>query len=604
MNPLEINKSSMEEPQTTATENISTPTVTETASEETTPNPIAEINSLSRSELVDKLRETVEREGEENQKAEVDLIKQLFYKKLKQEKAPEGEETENTTETEDVYEVEFKALLSDFKEKRAKITAQAEALKEKNLQHRESIIVKIKAFLDNPETIHEHVAAFKQLQQEWREVGQVPAANANHLFKNYNLYVENFYDLLKMNNELRDYDFKKNLELKTAICDSAEKLEQVEDIVSAFHTLQQLHEEWSHIGPVSKDLREPLWTRFKDASTIINKKHQTHFEGIKEQEEANLIAKTTICETLESLDFDSLKNFKDWEDKTEEIIKLQQDWKNIGFATRKMNVKIYERYRLACDAFFSKKSSFYKVIKEELNVNLDKKKALVAQAEALKDSTDWKESTQKLVELQKEWKTIGAIPRKQSDLIWKQFIAACDFFFEQKEKNFASQKSEEKENMAKKVEIIEKIENFKRTADVPESVEALKAIISEFNTIGHVPFKEKDKIYKRFRAACDGQFDALNVEAHNRHIDAFTVNLEHMAGKDKNRMFREREKLLKQFDQLKHEIHTCENNIGFFSSNSKKPSPMIIEMQRNIERLKGDKELLLKKIQLIEAQLA
>lgn len=602
MNPLEINESSMEEPKTLATENDQITTETVSAINDT--NPLSELYKLSKSELVDKLRETVERTDDENQKAEVDLIKQLFYKKQKQENSSETEEAEDATQSEDVYETELKALLADFKEKRAKANAQFEAAKEKNLQQREAIVAKINTFLDSPETIHEHVSAFKQLQQEWREIGPVPAANANHLFKTYNLLVENFYDLLKMNNELRDYDFKKNLELKTNLCETAEKLDKEADIVSAFHTLQELHNEWSHIGPVAKDLRESLWTRFKDASTVINKKHQAHFEGIKEQEEKNLLAKTAICETIENIDFESLKNFKDWEDKTTELIQSQKDWKNIGFATRKMNVKIYERYRQACDVFFSKKSNFYKEIKEELNINLEKKKTLIEKAESLKDSTDWKETTRKLVELQKEWKTIGAIPRKQSDMVWKQFIAACDYFFAQKEKAFSSQKSEEKDNLAKKIEIIERIENFKRTKDVPESVEALKAIISEFNAVGHVPFKEKDKIYKRFRAACDAQFDALNVEAHNRHIDAFAVDLEHMAGKDKNRMFREREKLLKQFENLKHEILTCENNIGFFTSNSKKPSPMILEMQRNIERLKGDKDLLLKKIQLIEAQLA
>lgn len=603
MNPLENNESSIEEPVVAATENILTNEQPEATVETTGANPLDLLNNLTKAELIEKLRETIEREDDENQKAEVDLIKQSFYKKQKAEKTASSENEEIIEDSEDVYETELKALLSDFKEKRAKINAQAEALKEKNLQLREAIIAKIKAFLDTPDTIHEHVAPFKQLQQEWREIGQIPAANATHIFKTYNLYVENFYDLLKMNNELRDYDFKKNLELKTALCEAAEKLDKEADVISAFHSLQKLHDEWSHIGPVAKDLREPLWTRFKETSTLINKKHQSHFESIKDQEENNLQAKTTICETIEAVDADALKTFKDWEDKTEEIIKLQQEWKSIGFATRKMNVKIYERYRQACDAFFAKKSAFYKEIKEELNVNLEKKKALVAKAESLKDSTDWKETTQILVDLQKEWKTVGAVPRKQSDAVWKQFIGACDYFFEQKEKAFASQKSEEKDNLTKKLEIIERIENFKRQDDIPSSVEALKAIISEFNAVGHVPFRDKDKIYKRFRTACDAQFDALNVEAHNRHIDAFSVNLEHMAGKDKNRMFREREKLLKQFDRLKAEIVTCENNIGFFTSNSKKPNPMIIEMQRNIEKLKGEKDLLLKKIQLIEAQL-
>ncbi|MDR3705084.1 MAG: DUF349 domain-containing protein [Paludibacteraceae bacterium] len=601
MDSLEQDKYSTNEQQTASTEIItefivSEPTVTETEENEQT-----SWNTLSKAELIEKLREVVQRNDDGNQKAEVDLIKQLFYKKQKFEKdAQEGEENN----TEDAEETTLKTLLNDFKEKRAKIVAQTEALKEKNLGQRQVIVDKIKLLLDSPETIHEHVTEFKQLQQEWKEIGHIPMANANHLFKSYNLYVENFYDLLKINNELRDYDFKKNLELKTVLCVAAEKLDEETDVISAFHSLQKLHEDWAQTGPVAKDLREPIWQRFKAASTLINKKHQGYFESLKQQEEENLNHKTQICDTIEKIDYESLKTFKEWDSKTEEVIKLQQEWKTIGFTSRKMNVPIYERYRTACDTFFTRKSEFFKEIKEELTVNLEKKKGLIAKAESLKDSTDWKETTQKLIDLQKEWKTIGSIPRKQSDAIWSQFIAACDCFFEQKEKAFSSLKSEEKENLDKKIAIIEKIETFQRVEDLSDSVANLKEIISEFNAVGHVPFKDKDKIYKRFRSACDTQFDALNVDAANRHIDAFAVSLESMAGKDKNKLFREREKLLKQFDRLKSEINTCENNIGFFSSNSKKPNPMIVEMQRNIEKLKGEKDLLLKKIQLIEAQLA
>ncbi len=601
MNPLDTNKVSAEKlPNIEVienTENYATPA--ETSQEATSQQSLAD--------LVEQLRELLEKPETANLKTEVDQVKQEFYKKLKQEaetraNADEDDQEDNSAENE--YEIEFKALLNDYKAIRAKQNAELEAEKSQNLQKKEAILEKIKSFLENPDKVHEHFAEIKQLQQDWREVGQVPATHISELHKNYNLYVENFYDLLKINNELRDYDFKKNLELKTGLCEAAEKLDKEEDVVSAFHSLQKLHEEWAHTGPVARDLREPLWQRFKEASSTINKKHQAHFETIKEKEEENLQLKTALCEELEAIDFEQIKTFKDWDQKTEEIIQLQQKWKTIGFASRKMNVKIYERYRKACDVFFANKSEFYKEIKEEQQQNLDKKKALVEKAESLKDSTDWRNTTKKLVEIQKEWKTIGSVPRRHSDAVWKQFIAACDYFFEQKTKAFASQKEEEKENLAKKIEVIEKIEKFHLLEDLSKDVSALKELIAQFNDLGHVPFKDKDKIYKRFHAACDKQFDELNVDAHNRHIDAFTVSIESMVGKDKNRLFRERDKLRKQFDRLNHEIITCENNMGFFNtSNSKKPNPMIVEMERKIKKLKEDKELMLKKIQLIEAQL-
>lgn len=589
MNPLDTNKVSAEK---NTTEEVAENTIitTETSSETT--------SQVSLADLVEQLRELLEKPEMESLKTEVDQIKQDFYKKLKQEadnRANADEDDQVDNEVENEYEIEFKALLNEYKEIRAKQNAELEAERNQNLQKREAIIEKIKAFIDNTDTVHEHVAEFKQLQQDWREVGQVPATHITDLFKTYNLYVENFYDLLKINNELRDYDFKKNLELKTELCEAAERLDSEEDVVSAFHSLQKLHEEWAHIGPVARDLREPLWQRFKEASSTINKKHQAHFETIKEKEEENLKLKTALCEELEAIDYSQMNSFKDWNQKTEEIIQLQQKWKTIGFASRKMNVKIYERYRKACDVFFANKSEFYKEVKDEQQQNLDKKKALVEKAESLKNSTDWRNTTKKLVEIQKEWKTIGSVPRRHSDAVWKEFIAACDYFFEQKEKAFASQKEEEKVNLEKKIEIIEKIEKFHLLEDLSKDVSALKELIAQFNDLGHVPFKDKDKIYKRFHAACDKQFDELNVDAHNRHIDAFTVSIESMVGKDKNKLFREREKLRKQFDRINNELITCENNIGFFTSNSKKPNPMIVEMERNIKKLKDDKELLLKK---------
>lgn len=601
----------------TETAAVETPTVEDVADENNNLDLqeeqvfVDKLNEITRSELVELLKELIQTSADALQKNKVELIKQHFYKKQKSEREAlfqqqaESEEANPTTPLVDELENELKSLLAEYKEKRAKIIAEENAVKESNLQERLNIIETVTKLVENPEKVHEHVAEFKQLQQRWREIGALPnTANAGHLFKTFNLHVESFYDLLKMNIELRDYDFKKNLEAKTALCEEAENLDQTGDIVPVFRRLQQLHDEWTQIGPVAKDLREPLWLRFKEISTLINKKYQAHFEKIKEQEEHNLYLKTRVCETIEAIDYEAIKTFKDWEAKTEEITALQAEWRSIGFATRKMNVKIYERYRAACDVFFSKKGEFYIAIKKEQNANLEKKRFLISQAEALKESTDWGSTTKKLIELQREWKSIGSVPKKQSEIIWKQFITACDYFFEQKEKNFAGQKSIEKENLDKKVALIDKIETLEKGENISESIAALKTLVGEWREIGHVPFKEKDNLYKRFREACDKQFDALNVDAANRHLDSFAERVESMAGQDKNKLFRERERLLKQFDRLRNEIKTSENNIGFFTSSSKKPSPMLIEMQRKIDKLKSEKDMLLNKIQMIEKQLS
>ncbi len=569
---------------------------------------------LTKAELVEKLKTVVDDFENKNQKTDIDAIKQAFYKKLKVEKDTLLQKAEDIKDSvneniakaaetvEDAYETQLKALLSTYREKRAEITAQLEAEKLRNQHRKEEIIEKIKAFTENPDTIHEHMPEFRQLQQEWREIGQAPATISNHLYKTYNLYVEKFYDLLKMNHELRDYDFKKNLEKKTSLLENAKNLadEAEENIVGAFRKLQQLHDEWSQIGPVAKEQREELWSKFKEASSIINKKHADFFEEIKQKEAGNLELKERLCKLVEDIDYSALKTFKEWEDKTQEVIGWQQEWKTIGFAARKANTAVYERFRKACDEFFAKKNEFFKDIKGEFDKNLEKKKSLVARVENLKDSTAWKEATQKIIEAQREWKEIGAVSRKYSDAVWKQFIAACDYFFEQKDKAFEGIRAEEKGNLAKKVAIIEKIENFEASANQSESVTQLKALIAEYNEIGFVPFKEKEKIYKRFRAACDKQFDALHVDAANRHFNNFSANIESLATKDKNQLFKEREKLLRVYDRLGNEIQTSENNILFFTKgNSKKVNPMIAEMQRNIDKQKAERDLILKKIQLI-----
>jgi hypothetical protein len=575
--------------------------------------------ALTKAQLVEKLKTVVDDFENKDQKTDIDAIKQAFYKKLRAEKEAFLQKAEDVKDSvneniakaaeivEDTYETELKSLLATYREKRAEITAQLEAEKLRNQHQKEEIIEKIKAFTENADTIHEHMPEFRQLQQEWKEIGQVPATISNHLYKTYNLYVEKFYDLLKMNHELRDYDFKKNLEKKTSLLENAKNLaNEVEDnVVGAFRKLQQLHDEWSQIGPVAKEQREELWAKFKEASSVINKKHADYFEEIKQKEAGNLELKERLCKLIEEIDYSTLKTFKNWEDKTQEVIGWQQEWKTIGFAARKANTAVYERFRTACDEFFAKKNEFFKEIKSEFDKNLEKKKSLVARVENLKDSTEWKEATQKIIEAQHEWKEIGAVSRKYSDAIWKQFIAACDYFFEQKDKAFAGIRAEEKENLAKKIAIIEKIENFEASANQGESVAQLKALIAGYNEIGFVPFKDKEKTYKRFRAACDKQFDALHVDAANRRLNNFSANIESLATKDKNQLFKEREKLLRVYDRLGNEIQTSENNILFFTKgNSKKENPMVVEMQRSIDKQKAERDLILKKIQLIEKQLS
>ncbi len=575
--------------------------------------------ALTKAELIEKLKIVIDNFENKNQKTDIDAIKQAFYKKLRAEKEALREKIDDIKDTvdenitkvtetvEDAYETQLKSLLAAYREKRTLLNAEIETAKLGNQHRKEEIIERIKIFTENPDIIHEYMPEFRQLQQEWREIGQTPATVTNHLYKTYNLYVEKFYDLLKMNHELRDYDFKKNLEKKTSLLESARNLanEVEENVVGAFRKLQLLHEEWAQIGPVAKEQREDLWAKFKEASSVINKKHAEFFEEAKKKEAGNLELKERLCKLVEEIDFNSLRTFKDWENKTQEVIGWQQEWKTIGFAARKANTAVYERFRKACDEFFAKKNEFFKEIKSEFDKNLEKKKSLVARVENLKNSTEWKETTQKIIEAQREWKEIGAVSRKYSDAIWKQFIVACDYFFEQKDKAFEGIRAEEKENLAKKIAIIEKIENFEASANQSESVAQLKALIAEYNEIGFVPFKDKEKTYKRFRAACDKQFDTLHVDAANRHLNNFSANIESLAHKDKNQLFKEREKLLRVYERLGNEIQTSENNILFFTKgNSKKVNPMVAEMQRNIDKQKAERDLVLKKIQMIEQQLS
>lgn len=566
---------------------------------------------LSKEEILSRLTELVEA-SVETARSEVESLKQAYYKIRRNEVEElkkafldnEGEEKDFVA-PEDEAESKIKELLASYKEKRAAVIAEEERMKAVNYGLKLQLIDQLKTLTESQDDFNKLYNDFKDIQVKWKEIKAVPQEHVNDLWKNYQTYTEKFYDIIKINNQFRDYDFKKNLELKTALCETVEKLKSEPDVVSAFHQLQKLHQQWREIGPVAKELREDLWTRFKEASTVINKRHQEHFEGLKAKEQENLEAKTAICEEIEGIDFSTLKSFKDWEEKNKAVIALQDKWKTIGFAPKKSNVKIFERFRAACDVYFNKKSDYYKVVKEEMEKNLDLKKALCEKAEALKDSTDWKDGTDKMIALQKEWKTIGSVARKHSDIIWKRFISACDYFFEQKNKNVSSQKSVEQTNLAAKKALIEKIKTLDETLAHDEALATLKNMMAEWNTIGHVPFKEKDKIYKEYHEIVDKQYDRLKVGQGDRRMQSFRSNLNDMAGgeRGKGKLYGEREKLMRMFERMKSELQTYENNIGFLSVSSKGGGGLVKEMERKIEKLKEEMALTVKKIDAIDENL-
>ena len=564
--------------------------------------------ALTKEEIIKRFEEILQN-IENVGRQDIEHLKQAFYKIRKHETdaarkafVENGGDADAFVPEADEYEQKFKELVSAIKEKRTEIAKAAEQLKEENLEKKNRIIEKIKEFISSGEDVNKYYNEFKQLRQEWNDIKLIPQEKATELWKNYQLYVERFYDLLKINNEFRTYDFKKNLELKTALCEAAEKLEEEPDVVSAFYQLQNLHHEFREIGPVAPEMREEIWGRFKKASTVINKKHQQHFEELKAKEQGNYEAKQAICEKIESIDCTALKTFADWDEKTNEVIALQSEWKTIGFAPQKLNVKIFERFRAACDDFFKAKSEFYKTIKTEKNENLQRKIALAERAEALKDSTDWKKTTEELTRLQKEWKTIGSVSKKYSDAVWNRFISACDYFFEQKKNMFAGQKSEEQANLAAKQELIEQIESIPEDADPAEALKTVKELQEKWNSIGFVPFKEKDKIYKRFIASVDKWYDSYRQGVSDRKISAFKDNIDRIASKDGNAvngLYRERDKVVKMYESMKSELATYENNMSFLNVSSKNSSFMQ-EINKKIEKLKSDIKLAEEKLAAID----
>lgn len=564
-------------------------------------------NYKSKAEIIERLKEIVGYD-ENPTKEELDHLKTSFYKlhiaeREAQQKAylEAGGDPDKYVLVPDEAEDVFKAEMGVIKERRAKLFLQQEAEKQENLEKKLNIIERIKNMASSPEEANKNYNEFKELQQQWKDIKNVPADKANELWRNYQLYVEQYYDQLNLNREAREYDFKKNLGIKNHLCEAAEKLAEEPDVISAFHQLQELHQQFREVGPVAKELRDEVWTRFKAASTVINKRHQQHFDELRAKEEDNLVKKTALCEKVEDIVKDEHKGANEWEKLTKEIIDIQAEWKKIGFAPQKMNVKIFERFRAACDDFFSKKAAFFKEMKQRYNENIAKKQSLIEKAEALMESTDWKVTTDKMIALQKEWKTIGAVPKKAGDELWSKFLEACNKFFEARNAANAGTRNEERTNLDKKKAIISQLKELVE-GSVDDLQEKVKGLVDEYAKIGHVPYKEKDKLYKQYHEVLDKLYDDLHVTTAKRRLDNFKSNLKNVVKRGEDALDNERGRLMRRYEGLKQEINTYENNLGFLNASSKKGNSLIDEMNRKVQRLKDDMELIKQKIKTIDSE--
>ena len=562
----------------------------------------------TKEEVVERVRELAH--GDETpRKDEIELLKSIFYKMRTAEKEADkktftdgGGNPDDFKPAIDSSEETFKAEMSLVREKRARLFQEQEAQKQENLKTKLEIIEKIKGMATSPDMANKSYQEFKKLQQQWREIKLIPAENASELWRNYKYCEEQYYDQLKLNREAREYDFKKNLEIKTHLCEAAEKLADEEDVVSAFHQLQKLHQEYRETGPVAKDIREEIWARFKAASTIVNKKHQQHFENLRSQEEENLAKKTALCEWTEAIVAEENKGTADWDRHTKEIISIQAEWKTIGFAPKSMNVKIFERFRAACDVFFSRKSEYFKTLRATFAENVEKKKALIAQAQALQDSTEWKSTGDKLIALQKEWKTIGMVPRKIGDQLWADFLAACNKFFTARNAATSGTRSAERENLKRKREIIAQLEALiaDDSADIQEKAQRLS---DDYNAVGHVPYREKDKVYAEYRTVLDHLYNERSVSISRRRSDNFRNSLKNAAEKGgADAIDSERARLMRRYEGIKQEVQTYENNMGFLNAASKDGSNLIDDMKRKVQKLKDDMNLVREKIKAIDEE--
>lgn len=561
----------------------------------------------TKEDIMARLTKLAVDETVEISREEIAHLKQRFYaiRKLEQEAElaahlADGKDAESFLPSLDPTEEEFKTMMNTVRERKAALAAAEEEERNKNLTRKLALIEELNTISADTDNVNRAFPRVKEIQAEFKEIGEVPATEATDLWKNYQAAVEQFYDQLKVNKDLRDYDFRKNLELKTLLCEEAEKLNDEEDIVLAFKRLQNLHDEWRQTGPVAKEVREEIWARFKDASTLVNKKYQGFFEERKARELENEKAKTEICERVEALDFSSLKTYSAWDEMTKQILAAQEDWKKLGFASRKANNALFTRFRSVCDKFFTLKAEHYREMKEELAANLAKKTALCEKAEALKDSTDWKKTADELVRLQKEWKTIGTVPKKHSDNIWHRFQAACDAFFESRKANLSESRAAEQVNLKAKREIIAALKEIPLDANRAEMMPKVKELQAKWQTIGHVPMREKDKLYDEYRAACDALYNRLGRDRGGRSRFEDVIN---EMGTDEQKLYRERERILRAFEIKRNELKTYENNLGFLSSKSKSGDSMVREMERRIQRIKDDLASIEEKIKLIDSKL-
>ena len=601
----EVEAAEVQATQAPVTEQDETQAVEQQATE---PSEEARPTYETKEQVVERLRE-IQAEDNGGDRSELDLLKQAFYKLHKAAQIAarnafieQGGAPEDWRAEVDGAEENFKAIMASIRQRRAQMAEEAEKQKAENLDRKLAIIERIKELATSPEEANAHFDEFQQLQTAWKETGAVPAERATEVWKNYQLYVEQFYDLLKLNSEAREYDFKKNLSAKERLIELAEKLVDEEDIIAAFNKLQALHAEYKEIGPVAKELREDVWNRFKAASTVINKRHQEHFEAIKAREDENLQAKTALCEKVESIPTAENTTFAAWEEKTKEVIELQAEWKTIGYAGHKQNSTIFDRFRNACDAFFSAKAEYYRTIKDEQNGNLEAKRALVEEAEALKDSTEWRKTTNKLIDLQKKWKEVGPIPRKYSEQLWKRFTEACDHFFEAKTAAGADQRAEETANMEAKQGIIEQLREL--AADATQAtIEKVKELQAQWNEIGHVPFRDKDRLYKEYRAVADELYKQFGASQTRRRLEGFQKSVRQAVAKGESTLSRERERLLRIFEARKAEVQTYENNLNFLNATSKSGNSLVAEMNHKVEKLREEVELLSQKIKAVEAEM-
>ena len=562
----------------------------------------------NKNEVLERAREIADR-NDGGDKQELELLKQLYYKYHKadlvaahQAFVEAGGDPEAFQPAPDPTEDAFKQAMQQIRQRRAELQAEAEQQRADNLNKKLAVIEQIKQLAATPEEAGKSYDAFKELQAQWKEIGSVPAENVSEIWKSYQHNVEQFYDMLKLNIQFREYDFRKNLEAKTLLCEKAEKLAEETDVVAAINKLQLLHQEWKELGPVAKELREDIWNRFKEASTIVRKRHQEFFEARKAREEENLQKKTELCEQVEAIGTDGLHTFADWDAKTKQIIELQATWKTIGFAPQKMNTQIFERFRAACDKFFTQKAEYFRTVKDELNANLQKKRALVEQAEALKDSTEWKQTSDALIELQKQWKSIGAVPRKVSDELWKRFVGACDHFFEAKNQANAGQREEQQENLEKKNAVIEQLKQLAENA-AEATAQKVRDLQAQWNAIGFVPIREKDNLYKQYREVVDSLYKQLNLNHAEQRLNSFKTSLRVTAENGATTLQRERDRLVRAYEIMKGELQTYENNIGFLSASSKKGNSLVQEIQKKVDKLKGELNLLVEKIKAVETEM-